>query len=164
MILVVTGVSGSGKTTLGRALARRLDWPFIEADDFHPETNVKKMRSGQPLDDRDRAPWLAAVHDHIATLDADGRDAVVACSGLKAAHRAVLGAGITDLSFVFLHGDADLIDERLRQRRRHFMPAGLLGTQLAALEPPEEALAVSVRLPTEEQVQRVIDALSLSKR
>jgi gluconokinase len=122
---------------------------------------VNKMRSGQPLDDRDRAPWLAAVHQHLSALDSAGRDAVVACSGLKAAHRAVLGAGIADLRFVFLHGEADLIGERLRQRSRHFMPAELLGTQLAALEPPEDALAVSVRLPTREQVQRVIDALAL---
>lgn len=158
------GVSGSGKTTLAQALARRLGWTFIEADDFHPEANVKKMRSGRPLDDRDRAPWLAAVHEHISALDAAGRDAVVACSGLKAAHRSVLGAGIEDLHFVFLHGDADLIDERLRHRARHFMPAGLLDTQLAALEPPKDALAVSVRLSTEEQIQRVIDALSISKR
>lgn len=155
------GVSGSGKTTLGQALAGRLGWPFVEADDFHPEANVDKMRSGQPLDDQDRAPWLAAVHRHIARLDAAGRDAVVACSGLKAAHRAVLGDGIRDLRFVYLHGEANLIDGRLRLRRGHFMPAELLGTQLAALEPPEDALAVSLGLPTGEQVRRVIDGLGI---
>jgi gluconokinase len=164
VIIVVMGVSGSGKTTLGQALADQLGWPFIEADDFHPQANVTKMRSGQPLDERDRAPWLAAVHAQLFKFASSGRDAVLACSALKAAHRAVLAADIDAIHFVYLDGDAELIDKRLRQRPAHFMPARLLGSQFAALEPPGDALEVPIDLPTTVQVQRVIDALIDSRR
>lgn len=154
------GVSGTGKSTLGEALAERLDWAFIEADDFHPPENVAKMRGGQALDDDDRAPWLAAVNAELRRIAEAGGDAVLACSALKHSHRHVLADGVDDLHFVHLHGDADLVEQRLRQRRAHFMPATLLGTQLAALEPPTDALALPIHLPTAQQVNQVIDALT----
>jgi gluconokinase len=160
LIIVVMGVSGSGKTTLGYALAERLNWTFIEADDFHPPQNLEKMRNGQALDDRDRAPWLAAVHAALFDAAARGVCAIVACSALKRAHRLILAEGIDDLHFVHLHGDPDLVEMRLRQRRAHFMPANLLGSQLATLEPPVDAISLSIALPTEQQVELVIDRLA----
>ena len=164
MIIVVMGVSGTGKSTLGQALAEHLGWRFIEADDFHPAENVAKMRSGQALDDDDRAPWLNAVNDHLRQIAKRNEDAVLACSALKQSHRRLLADGVDDLNFVHLHGDADLVERRLKQRRAHFMPAKLLGTQLAALEPPDDALALSIALPTMQQVSRVIAVLSPSAR
>ena len=154
------GVSGSGKTTLGYALAERLNWTFIEADDFHPPQNLEKMRNGQALDDRDRAPWLAAVHAALLDAAARGVSAIVACSALKRAHRLILADGIDDLHFVHLYGDPDLVEMRLRQRRAHFMPANLLASQLATLEPPVDAISLSIALPTEQQIELVIDRLA----
>jgi gluconokinase len=160
LIIVVMGVSGSGKTTLGHALAERLNWAFVEADDFHPPQNVEKMRSGQALDDSDRAPWLASVHTALRDIAARGVSAIVACSALKHAHRMILANGIDDLHFVHLHGDPDLVESRLRQRRAHFMPAHLLGSQLATLEPPMDAVDLSIALSTDQQVARVIERLA----
>jgi gluconokinase len=164
LIIIVIGVSGSGKSTLGRALARALDWTFIEGDDFHPPHNVDKMRRGEPLNDDDRAPWLADLHRHIAALNQQGRDAVLACSALKQSYRAVLSRGIRELQFVFLHGDAELIRERLRVRRGHYMPADLLDSQLATLEAPADALCVDIALSTTQQVQKVLRALKREAR
>jgi carbohydrate kinase (thermoresistant glucokinase family) len=160
LIIVVMGVSGTGKTTLGHALAERLNWVFIEADDFHPPQNVEKMRSGQPLSEGDRAPWLAAVHAALLDIAARQVSAVLACSALKRAHRKVLSRDIADLHFVYLEGDPDLVSTRLRQRRAHFMPAHLLGSQLATLEPPGDAITLSIAVPTEQQVDLVIDRLA----
>ena len=61
MIVIISGVSGSGKTTVGAMLAGRLGWPFADADDFHPDANVEKMRAGIPLTDEDRRPWRRAA-------------------------------------------------------------------------------------------------------
>jgi gluconokinase len=161
LIIIVIGVSGSGKSTLGRALARALDWTFIEADDFHPPRNIEKMRRGEPLNDDDRAPWLVELHRQIAAFDRQGRDAVLACSALKQSYRAVLSRDIGALRFVFLDGEAELIRARLRSRKAHFMPAGLLDSQLATLEAPDDALFVDISLSTVQQVDMVLRALGL---
>lgn len=161
VIIVVMGVSGTGKTTLGQALAARLGWAFVEADDYHPPSNVEKMRSGQALDEKDRGPWLKAVNARVRSLDALGEDAVLACSALKRTHREQLEAGVDDIRFVYLDGDPELIDTRLRKRQAHFMPASLLGTQLKTLEPPSDALTVSIALPTRRQVESVVQHLRL---
>ncbi len=130
------GVSGSGKTTVGRIVAERLGWPFLEGDDYHPPANVAKMRAGVPLDDADRAPWLAALATEISAARRAGRSLVLACSALRRAYRDTLTAGrLDDVLLVFLTGDRALLDERVRARR-HFMPPDLLDSQLATLEPP----------------------------
>ncbi|WP_437289402.1 gluconokinase [Sorangium sp. So ce406] len=144
MIVLVMGVSGAGKTTVGQRLARDLAWEFVDADDLHPAANVEKMRAGKPLDDQDRAPWLAALAACIRRLLDEGRDAVIACSALKAAYRAQLLVDPAQMRLVHLTGDPALIAARLASRSGHFMPAGLLATQLAALEPPEDALRVDI--------------------
>lgn len=140
MIAVVMGVSGAGKTAIGEALAHELGWRFIDADEYHPEANVAKMAAGQPLDDEDRWPWL----DRLNTVLKEERQAVLACSALKERYRARLARGIGDVEWVYLKGDFDLIRSRLLQRQHRYMPASLLESQFAALEPPPRAITVDV--------------------
>lgn len=131
-IVVVMGVSGSGKSTVGRLLAADLDWPFAEGDDFHPPANVAAMRSGQPLTDAQRAPWLAAI---AAWTGAQHDGAVVACSALRRSYRDVLRGGGPDVRFAVLDVGRTLLATRVEHRPGHFMPASLLASQLATLEP-----------------------------
>jgi gluconokinase len=140
MIVLVMGVAGVGKTTIGAALARELGWRFIDADDFHPPQNVAKMKAGIPLEDADRWPWLSRLNKVLK----DESNAVLACSALKASYRERLAQGIADFSVVYLHGSFALIRERMETRRHRYMPAALLQSQFAALEPPPEAIAIDV--------------------
>lgn len=150
MILIVMGVSGSGKTTIGRALAQELAWPFADADEFHPPANVAKMSAGQPLNDADRAPWLAAIRRQIDAWTVARQSAVITCSALKAVYREQLTGGRSEIKLVHLHGDRALLLQRLAQRENHFMKASMLDSQLAALEPPKDALTVDIgATPTE---------------
>src|SRR5687767_14567367 len=119
MIIVVIGVTGAGKSTVGAALAARLSWRFIEADDFHPESNWRKLERGEALTDADRAPWLARLRDELAGVAARGESAVLACSALKQAYRDALvppGIAANELRFVYLEADPDLTAQRLAQR------------------------------------------------
>jgi gluconokinase len=150
-LIVVCGVSGAGKTTLGVALAAHFSIPFCDADDLHPPSNVAKMRGGVPLDDADRAPWLAACAAWLAERGAGG--GVLACSALRRRHRAALALdGARAPRFVFIHGDAATLRARVAARAAagaHFMPAALFDSQLAALEPPgadEAAVRVDAAL------------------
>lgn len=161
MIVVVIGVAASGKSTLGKALAAVLGWEFIEGDDFHPPDNVAKMRRGMPLNDDDRAPWLADLNRQIMEADEAGEHAVLACSALKKRYRDVLRVGIRDIRFVYLCGTPALIRARIMGRQGHFMPAALLDSQIAALEPPNDAVLVRTDLSTEQQVGVVLKALAL---
>jgi gluconokinase len=163
-ILVVMGVSGSGKTTIATRLAARLGWVFKDADDLHSAANIAKMHAGIPLDDADRAPWLAAIADWIgARLAADDR-AIIACSALKRAYRGTILGGRGSVCFVYLEGERALLAQRLSGRKGHFMPADLLDSQLATLEPPgpdEPAITVSVDARPEEIVETIIARLNL---
>lgn len=136
-IIVVMGVSGAGKTAFGKALARRLHAPFLDGDDYHPEANVEKMRAGIPLDGADRWPWLEALARDLHAAARRKGVAVGACSALRRAYRMRLieKAG-EPILFVHLSGPADLLARRMAARRNHFMPASLLDSQLATLEPP----------------------------
>ena len=160
--LVVMGVSGSGKTTIAAMLAGKLGWPYRDADDFHPPANIAKMSSGQPLTDADRAPWLAAIAAWLDAQRASGGHGIVACSALKRAYRDVLIGPRGDIGLVFLDGTRDLIHARMAARRDHFMPKGLLDSQIATLEPPgaeENALRLTVDAPPEALVAAVVAAL-----
>lgn len=130
--VVVMGVSGSGKSTVGWLLARRLDVAFVDADGLHPPANVAKMTAGEPLTDADRLPWLRAVAAELAAAPAG---AVVACSALRRRYRDVLRDGAPGVTFVHLDGSRDVLAARLAARLDHFMPASLLDSQLATLEP-----------------------------
>ena len=157
MIVIVFGVSGAGKTTIGKLLAQELAWHFIEADDFHPETNIEKMRSGQALTDDDRSPWLQRLRDEIERSFAARENAVLACSALKRKYRDVLRVS-SEVKFVFLRGYYALIENRLRQRRGHFMNPELLRSQFTDLEEPkadEDVLTVELGRSPQEIVEEI---------
>ncbi|MEO8809150.1 MAG: gluconokinase [Rhodanobacter sp.] len=135
MIIVVMGVSGSGKSTLGQALAAAIGADFQEGDDLHPPANIAKMRAGLPLDDEDRAPWLERIATWIASERSSQRQGVVACSALKRRYRQRLRQAADGMRFIYLQVSPNALQERL-QRRTHFMPAGLLDSQLRTLEDP----------------------------
>ena len=158
MIVVLMGVSGCGKTTVGVALASRLGWRFIDADDLHPPANVAKMAAGTPLTDEDRWPWLDRVAGELRDLLARGEHAVLACSALKAVYRERL-ASAGNVRFVYLAGDRATIAERIAPRQHRYMPATLLDSQFAALEPPSGAIKIDVRLPVDAQGAQIREAL-----
>ncbi|HEX9615335.1 MAG TPA: gluconokinase [Bacteroidota bacterium] len=145
MILIVMGVSGSGKTTVGKMLAQEMGWPFYEGDDLHPQANIEKMARGTHLDDTDREPWIRSLRGLIRTLTGQSQNAVVACSALKERHRQVLLKETRNLRFVYLKGEVNLIEERLKERKSHFMKATLLKSQFDTLEEPDGAIVVDVR-------------------
>lgn len=154
-LVVVMGVTGCGKTTVGAALAQRLHVPFADADDFHPQANVDKMSAGIPLGDDDRAPWLAKVAAWVA--EHHGTGAVLGCSALKKSYRDRLRAGNEDLFFVHLYGDRDVIARRVAGRPGHFMPASLVDSQYATLE-PLTADEAGVTLDVDLGVDDLVDA------
>jgi gluconokinase len=133
--IVVMGVSGSGKSTVGAALAQRLRVPFADADDFHPPANIAKMTAGQPLDDDDRYPWLEAIGEWLARHCSDG--GVMSCSALRRKYRDQLRRHCPDVKFMHLSGTPEVIGKRQASRAGHFMPASLLASQFATLEPLE---------------------------
>jgi gluconokinase len=155
MVIILMGVSGSGKTTIGRLLTDELGWNCADADDFHPPANITKMSAGQPLNDADRVPWLAALRAYIERALAADENALVACSALKESYRATLVVDPARVRVVFLHASRQLLLERLEQRSSHFMKAGMLDSQLATLEPPADALSLDVSAPPEELVAEI---------
>jgi gluconokinase len=155
------GVSGAGKSTVGPLLAARLGLPFRDADDFHPPENITKMSSGRPLDDADRAPWLAAIGAWLA--EREGKGAVASCSALKRAYRDVLRGAAPGIRFVFLHGEKPLVAARQAARVGHFMPPALVDSQFATLEMPGEdepdVVAADVTAAPEEVVECLLAQL-----
>lgn len=157
-VIVVMGVSGSGKTTVGTALAERLGVDYAEADTFHPKANIDKMSSGHPLNDEDRRPWLEAIAAWISDHQSSG--GVVTSSALKFRYRDILRGG-GNVWFLHLHGDRDLLADRMKTRSGHFMPVSLLDSQLADLEPlrPEEhGLVADIAKKPEEIVETALSA------
>jgi gluconokinase len=160
LVVVLMGVTGTGKTEVGTRLARALGGEFAEGDDYHPPANVAKMRSGTPLDDADRQPWLETLsHEIGAWLDA-GKTVVLACSALKQRYRDILKAGRPGVRFVHLEGDRDLVRSRLAQRRGHYMPATLLDSQFAALEEPADAITVGIEGTPDAIVSEIMKGLA----
>ncbi|MGQ0580082.1 MAG: gluconokinase [Betaproteobacteria bacterium] len=144
MIVALMGVSGAGKTTVGKLLSKRLGWPLLDADDFHPPANIEKMRSGIPLTDEDRWPWLDRLNGLLRETESNGESALLACSALKSKYRQRLAAGCSDLRWVYLKGSFELIESRLKVRKGHYMKAGLLESQFAALEEPVDAITADI--------------------
>jgi gluconokinase len=160
MVIILMGVTGSGKTTVGLALAESLHWQFVDADEFHSPTNVAKMRAGVRLDDADRAPWLASLHDAIGGWLQAGTNVVLACSALKQAYRERLLVS-PEVRLVYLRGNPELISQRLSQRHGHYMDPTLLASQFATLEEPEGVIAVDVDASIESIVSEIRGALGL---
>lgn len=133
--VIVMGVSGTGKTTIGRSIAALAGWPFAEGDDLHPAANVAKMHAGTPLTDDDRWPWLRTIAGWMRSEADQGRSCVVTCSALKRAYRDLLGERLPGICFVHLHGDMQLLHDRMSARTDHFMPTTLLRSQFDTLEP-----------------------------
>ena len=134
-IVIVMGVSGSGKTTVAQGIAQEFGWTYIEGDDLHPQANVSKMASGHPLTDEDRWPWLERIGEVIDTHIRDGRSAVITCSALKRIYRDVLRAGRDQVTFCHVDVPRAELERRVATRQGHYMPASLLDSQLATLEP-----------------------------
>ena len=156
---IVMGVAGSGKSTIGQKLASALGLPFADGDDYHPSTNVEKMAKGTPLNDEDRAPWLARLRELIDEHVAQGEGLVLAASALKKSYRYQLGLPRDGVQLIHLEGDFDLLHERIQARSAHFMPASLLDDQLATLEAPsrEEAWIFNVKNPPEEIIAQALE-------
>jgi len=164
-MMFIFGVSGAGKTTVGKLLVQELGWQFLEADDFHPAANIEKMRSGRPLADEDRWPWLDHLREQIERLLSAEENAVLACSALKRAYRDRLRVS-DEVNFVFLRGDYALVEKQLRSRRGHFMNAALLQSQFDDLQEPqadEHALTVAWGRMPEEIVEEIEAKLHLAK-
>jgi gluconokinase len=159
MVIVVMGASGAGKSTVGALLAARRGMVFADADDFHPPENVAKMASGTPLDEADRAGWLAALAEGIDAWLAAGREVVLACSALRAAHRDVLFRDREHMRLVHLRVSRATLARRLGERQGHFMAPVLLDSQLATLEEPEDAIVVDADAPVEEVIAAIERAL-----
>ncbi len=159
-LLVVMGVSGAGKSVIGSLVAERIGVPFADADDLHPASNVRDMAAGQPLTDDDRWPWLDAVGEALAGASASGL--VMACSALKRSYRDAIRAKAPDARFVHLDGSPELLRTRIGARTGHFMPAKMLDSQLATLEPlaPDEpGMTVSIDQTPVEIVEEIAGIL-----
>lgn len=143
-VFVLMGVSGIGKSTVGRRVAGDLALTFLEGDDFHPQANIDKMTAGTPLTDEDRAPWIAALAKGINERQPP-RNVIVACSALTKFVRDLLRESVTEpLHFILLTADPTIIQQRLTQRSAHFMKPGMLGSQLAAMQWPSDAIVIDV--------------------
>lgn len=151
-LVVVMGVSGSGKSAVGVALAERLGVRFLDGDMLHPPANVDRMARGIPLTDQERMPWLVLVGEALGQAAASGEGLVMACSALRRTYRDLIRTHAPETVFVHLDGERELLETRLRSRSGHFMPVGLLDSQLDTLEllePDEVGLSVSIEPPVD---------------
>lgn len=164
MIVLVGGVAGSGKTTVGALLAEKLNWRFADADVFHPPANIAKMRSGIPLTDADRAPWLAGIAAWMDERRAAGESAVAGCSALKQSYRDQLLSGRPDVRLAFLELSRELAHTRLAARHGHFFTAALMDSQFAELEPPQESpqlIVLDAAASPGQLAAKIVDRLGL---
>jgi len=157
---IVMGVSGCGKSRIGKLLAEHLGWDFYDADDFHPPENVTKMANGIPLDDSDRAPWLASLNELISSSLKADRPGVLACSALKERYRQQLMEGNDGVQIVYLKGSYDLIWSRMEKRTDHYMKPHMLKSQFDALEEPSNALTMDISMPVDHIVHEIISKMS----
>jgi len=160
MIIILMGVTGSGKTTVGRLLAEDLGWTYADADDFHSELNIEKMKSGIPLNDADRKPWLESLSKLVRGCLVRSEDAVLACSALKESYREFLLLD-EQVKLVYLKGDYQVIRERLAQRRGHYMDPTLLDSQIETLEEPGEGLRIDASSEPHAIIKTIRNGLSI---
>ena len=162
VVIVISGVSGVGKSLLGKLLAQELGCQFYDADDFHSNDNIEKMRRGIPLTEQDREPWLARLHELVGRCLGENVDAVLACSALKKKYRDFLRVS-SKVKFVFLRGDYATVAAQLKSRRGHFMNPELLRSQFADLEEPgpdERAIIVQIGRPPRQLLDEIMEQLA----
>ncbi|MDP5031260.1 MAG: gluconokinase [Paraglaciecola sp.] len=160
MIVIVCGVSGTGKSTVGKLLAEALQLPFLDADDFHPQSNVQKMQQGIALDDKDRQPWLETIAIELAAWESLS-GGVLACSALKASYRETLRSKCKkEIRWIILHGSTELLTQRLSSRQGHFFDPRLLSSQLNTLEVSDDAWVIDVQSSPDEIVKTILQGLA----
>ena len=157
MFYIIMGVSGSGKSTIGKLLSDRTGWIFYDADDFHPPANIDKMSQGISLTDSDRASWLEELKTLIETTLAARQPGILACSALKSNYRQILTGDRQNVMLVYLRGDYDCIQTRVKNRQGHFMDANMLRGQFDTLEEPNTAFIVDVALSPEAIVEQILN-------
>lgn len=164
--VVVMGVSGSGKSTVAKGISTVTGWEFAEGDAFHSDANVAKMRAGEPLTDEDRWPWLEAIGAWISSKEERGESAVITCSALRRVYRDVLCKDRPHVRFLHVTATSELIRDRMEHRPGHYMPASLLPSQLATLEPlqPDEpGIDITNEGTAAVVLDRALSALGLRK-
>ena len=155
MMIVLMGVSGCGKTTIGKKLSEAMGIPFYDADDFHPKSNIERMRNNIPLTDEDRYPWLKILASNIQQWEGSG-GGIVACSALKESYRKILASKALNIFWVYLSGSFELIENRLKERAGHYMKSTLLKSQFDTLEVPDYGLHINIEKSTDEIVHDII--------
>lgn len=163
MVLILMGPMGCGKTTIGKMLAKKLGWPFYDADDFHPKENVEKMRAGIALTDEDRKLWLEKLRANIHRWLKHGQNTILACSALKQAYRNILGVNQNTMRAVYLKGSYSLLRKRIEERQHPYMDKNLLRSQLDTLEEPKDGLTVDISATPEIIVSTIIKSLKLNQ-
>lgn len=160
---ILMGVSSTGKTSVGTEVAHRLGIKLIDGDDLHPRANIIKMGTGHPLNDEDRAPWLERIRDAAFSLEHKSEIGIIVCSALKKKYRDQIRDGNSNVKFLFLHGSYDVILERMRQRKGHYMKESMLKSQFETLEVPgadePDVIPIDINAPFDEVVERCIQAL-----
>ncbi|WP_199194317.1 gluconokinase [Pleurocapsa sp. CCALA 161] len=160
MFYVIMGVSGTGKSTIGRLLSDRLGWDFYDADDFHSPTNLDKMNRGIALTDSDRLPWLKELQQLISHTLGSKQNGILACSALKLQYRQILRGESSEVVFIYLKGDYDRVQSRMKQRTGHFMSPNLLRNQFDTLEEPQDAIAIDIALDPEAIVEEILTRIA----
>jgi carbohydrate kinase (thermoresistant glucokinase family) len=163
MIYLVMGVSGVGKTTVALELASMLNVTFLDADDFHSNANVVKMRFGTPLTDSDRIPWLLKLNSRLVKSTSDKKTIVLACSALREFYRDILLNGIPNYLIIYLHTDNSLLEKRLAKRKNHFFSLTLLSSQMKLLEVPKKnCIRVNAKNDSRSIVKEIINKINLN--
>ena len=155
---ILMGVSSTGKTSVGTEVAHRLGIKLIDGDDLHPRANIIKMGEGHPLNDEDRAPWLERIRDAAFSLEHKSEVGIIVCSALKKKYRDQIRDGNSNVKFLFLHGSYDVILERMRQRKGHYMKESMLQSQFETLEVPG-VIPIDINASFDEVVEHCIQAL-----
>ena len=160
---ILMGVSSTGKTSVGTAVAGRLGIKLIDGDDLHPRANIIKMGQGQPLNDEDRAPWLERIRDAAFSLEQKSEVGIIVCSALKKKYRDLIREGNDSVNFLFLHGSFELVLQRMKQRKGHYMKAEMLKSQFETLEIPQadepDVIQIDIDGTFDEVVERCVNAL-----
>lgn len=161
--IIVMGVTSSGKSTVGDALAKEIGAKFIDGDDLHPKSNILKMSGGQPLNDEDRAPWLERIRDAAFSLTRKSETGIIVCSALKKHYRDIIRDGNSNLTFVYLKGDFELIMNRIKARSGHFMKESMVASQFSTLEEPSldevDVITVNISGSVGDIVANVVEAI-----